>query len=337
MPSYSRDEARDWAREQLRGVVNVIIPSFSHDLRAVNERGIRHDVRRDIELGFTGALMVSETNTTLDEYEQCIRWAVDEASGRLMIVHHACFNTLEESIEAARRAERAGATFALLAYPPNFFPADEQAIYEYTRAFCDATELGVLLFAITLWGFERIHPACLSMDLLERLVSDCPNVIGVKAEGGHPSIAGFTNVWHRFHDRVVVTNPILQNAIPLSTLVPMQVIATSNTEYYGSAVPEMFRLATSGEHDKAFEMFWRITPAWRANEQVAAIPNANIVNRMAWKYQAWLSGFNGGPMRMPTTRLTATQMQGFRKGLVDSGLDVTSDPDEAFFVGRNPC
>lgn len=336
MPSYKRAEAREWARENVRGVVNVIIPSFSNDLRTINEPGVRHDVRRDIELGFSGALMVSEVGTTLDEYTRCLEWAVDEARGRLLLVHHASFNTLEENVEAVRKAEEAGAELVLLSYPPGFYPADEQAIYEYTRAVCDSTNLGVLLFAITLWGFERVHPAALSMDLIDRLIADCPNVVGVKAEGGHPSIAGFAHAWHRFHDRIIVTNPIIQSAIPLATLVPMQLIATSNTEYYGGAIPQIFELARDGEADKALEAFWRIMPAWRANEQVAPIPAAHIVNRMAWKYQAWLSGFNGGPLRMPTTRLAWNQMQAFRKGLIDAGLSVTSDPDEKFFVGRNP-
>ena len=57
---YSRSEAKEWAAEQWRGVCNVIMPSFSADLRSLNERAIRHDVRRNIELGFWGALLVSE-------------------------------------------------------------------------------------------------------------------------------------------------------------------------------------------------------------------------------------------------------------------------------------
>ena len=71
-PSYSKSEARAWAREALKGVCNVIIPSYTSDLRSLNEAGIRHDVRREIELGFRGALMVSETAVTPDEYVQFI-------------------------------------------------------------------------------------------------------------------------------------------------------------------------------------------------------------------------------------------------------------------------
>ena len=37
---------------------------------------------------------------------------------------------------------------------------------------------------------------------------------------------------------------------------------------------------------------------------------------------------------MPTSRLIWKEMRAFRQALTDSGLPVTQDPDEAFFVGR---
>jgi 4-hydroxy-tetrahydrodipicolinate synthase len=336
MTRYTKAEARDWARENVSGVNNVLIPSFTNDLRDINETAIRHDVRRELALGFSGALLVSEISITGEEYLRFTEVAADEAAGRLTFVHHAAFNTLEENIEMARRAGAAGADLALLSYPPSFYPRTEQDIYDYTKTFCDSVDLGVLLFPVPLWGFERIHPASISVECLERLVDDVPNVVGVKAEGGHPSVAGFVHVFHRLSSRVLVTTPILDQAIPLAALVPMQVMATSNTEYYGSAVPEMFAMVQHGKVDEALDLLWRIAPAWRANESVAPIPAAHSVHRMAWKYQAWLAGFNGGPLRMPTTRLVSTQMQKFRQALIDSGLPATTDPDERFFLGRNP-
>jgi 4-hydroxy-tetrahydrodipicolinate synthase len=58
---------------------------------------------------------------------------------------------------------------------------------------------------------------------------------------------------------------------------------------------------------------------------------------MAWKYQAWLTGFNGGPLRMPTQRLVGAQMQAYRAGAEAAGLLTATEPDEQFFVGRNPA
>lgn len=337
MPTYSRNEARDWAKEHFRGVNNVIIPSYTSDLSDINETGIRHDVRRNIEFGFAGALLVAETSITLDEYIRFIEIAADEAQGKLMLIHHAAFNTLDQNIEAANRAAGAGAQLALLGYPPSFYPKSEKDIYEYTKAFCDGVELATMLFPVPLWGFERLHPASLSIDLLDVLIEELSNVVAVKAEGGHPSVAGFAHAWSRLADRVIVTMPIIEHAIALATFVPLQVIATSNTEYYSSTAPAMLALAQSGKHDEALNLLWQITPAWKANESVAPIPGAHVVHRMAWKYQAWLAGYNGGPLRMPTNRLIWKEMRGYRQALLDSNLPVTSDPDEDFFVGRNPA
>lgn len=332
----SKQDVRDWALEHFHGVNNVVIPSFSADLARLNERGIRHDIRRELELGFTGTLLVGEVNITVDEYIQFTEIAADEAAGRLNLIFHAAFNTLEENIAAARRAEAAGARLALLSYPPNFYPTSLQDIYDYTKAFCDATSLAVILFPMTHWGFERLHAASIPVDLLEDLVDVAPNVVAVKAEGGFPSIAGFAHAWNRLAEKVLITMPIIQEAIALANLVPLRVIATSNTEYYGDTAPRMLALAREGKSDEAMNLLWQIAPAWRANGTVAPLPHAHSVNRAAWKYQAWLAGFNGGPLRVPGTRLHGNEMAAFRRALVQSGLPVTEDPDEAYFVGRNP-
>jgi 4-hydroxy-tetrahydrodipicolinate synthase len=318
--------------------VNVTTPTFTGDCADINEAAARHDVRRAADLGFLGTLVVSEAATTSEEYTRFTRWAVEESPPGFVITHHASFDTLDLNVEMARAAEAAGASLTLLAYPPTFYPRSEDDVYQYTKTFCDASGLGVIIFPIPLWGFERLHPASMSGDLLERIVDDCPTVVAIKAEGGFPSLGGFADAWTRCSDRVLITMPVEQHAIPLATLVPMQLIATSNTEYYGSAVPRMLDLVLNGKVEEAMKLFWQIDPARRANRDVANVtPQAKLIHRMAWKYQAWLSGFNGGPLRMPTMRLGPGQMAAFRKGLVDSGLDCTSDPDEAFFVGRNPA
>jgi 4-hydroxy-tetrahydrodipicolinate synthase len=128
MAEYRKGEAREWAKDKMRGVANTITPTFTQDLRGVNERAIRHDVRKEIEYGFWGALMVAETVTTLPEYVQCMTWAVDEAKGKLRLIHHASFSTLEENIMAVHAAEQAGAELVLLSYPANFYP---ESHYDY--------------------------------------------------------------------------------------------------------------------------------------------------------------------------------------------------------------
>jgi 4-hydroxy-tetrahydrodipicolinate synthase len=333
---YTKAEAREWVRAELTGVCNVIIPSYTADLRGLNEAAIRHDVRREIELGFTGALVVSETAITPDEYIQMVEWAADEAAGRLVLFFHASFNTLEENIELAKRAQEAGAEMVLLSYPPSFYPTSLRQVYDYTEAFCAQTDLAVMLFPVPLWGFERLHPAAIPIEMLEEMVDTIPNVGAIKAEGGMPAIAGFTETWNRLSDRVVVTMPLEQQAIPLATILPLRLIATSNTECLGGAVPRMLDLCREGRHDEAMKIYWQVDPCRRANDRIG-VAGANTVHRMAWKYQAWLTGFNGGPLRMPTQRLVGPQLAGYRAAARDAGVLTATEPDEMFFVGRNPA
>ena len=121
MANYKKNDARDWARTTMKGVANTITPTFTRDLKGLNEKAIRHDVRKEIEYGCWGTLLVSETATTLDEYIRFTEWARDESKDGLHLIHHASFNTLEENIEAVQATEQAGADLVLLAYPLFFY------------------------------------------------------------------------------------------------------------------------------------------------------------------------------------------------------------------------
>jgi len=339
MPAYPRGEAREWARDKLVGAVNCTIPSFSHDLRRINETAIRHDVRRAKEHGFIGTLGVSEVSITLPEYLEFLEICRDEAGRDFWVVHHASWSDLAQNIEAIKGAERAGADLALLSYPPNFYPESEQDIYEYTKAVCDATSMGIILFPMFLWGFSgRIHPSDIPARLIRRLIDDVPNLAVIKAEGGAPSIMGAIECHRLFGEEVVISVPIEGDLIPLSQLMPIQLSATSDHEYYGPMIPRVMRLLHDGKYDEATEIYWQLHPARKAKAALApSLHGGNFLNRQAWKFQGWLQGYNGGPLRMPTQRIHDPQMAALRKGLLDAGLEPSMDPFREFFTGRNPA
>jgi 4-hydroxy-tetrahydrodipicolinate synthase len=338
MASYTRGEARDWAFEHLEGVVNVIIPSFTGDLSRVNEPAVRHDVRKQLEYGFDGALLVSEVAISEDEYRLFCAIAQDEARGRQMFFHHSSWSTLEQARGALAIAQDTGAEVVLLSYPPNFYPQTPEDIYHYTKAICDATPLGVMLFPMYLWGFSpRIHPSDIPASLLRRLIRDCPNIVAIKAEGGFPSIMGVIESHRLFGEEVVISCPIEGEFIPLAQVMPLRLTATSDHEFFGPMIPRIFRLLRGGKYDEATEAFWQIHPARKAKAALAPqLHGGAFINRQAWKFQAWLQGYNGGPLRQPTQRIHDGQMNALRQGLLDSGLQPTTAPNSEFFIGRHP-
>lgn len=339
MPAYTRSEAREWAREKLVGAVNCTIPSFTGDLTAINERAIRHDARLAVEHGFLGTLGVSEVNITLPEYLQFLRIIRDEVGDGFVVTHHASWNTLEQNVEAVRGAEDAGADLVLLSYPPNFYPESEQEIYDYTKTVCDATNLAVILFPMYLWGFSpRIHHSDIPARLIRRLIDDCPNVAVIKAEGGYPYIQGIVECQRLFGDEVVISMPLEDQLIPLAQLMPIQLSATSDHEYYGPMIPRVMELLRGGKFDDATALFWQMHAARKAKAALGPTLNGGaFINRQAWKFEGWLQGYNGGPLRLPTQRIHDAQMNALRKGLSDSGLNPSTDPLRDFFIGRNPA
>ena len=336
MASYTKNQARDWAREKLIGVANVIMPTVTSDFRTLNEKAIRHDVETAIGHGFMGSLACSEVVISMAEYGRLCELMVDQASGRLMTIHHAVFNSLEENIAAVKLAEAAGAELVLLGYPPYFFPQSLDEVYAYTKAFCDATSLGVMLFPIPSWGFSRLHPADMPVSLLRRLIDDCPNIVAIKAEGGMPNIMAAIEVHRAFHKEVVISYPLEYDYIPLAQIIPVPFCGTNYSAYFGSWLPRMHKLLQAGDYDAATQSWYEIDPARKA---VGAVPMsaAGLINRTLWKYHGWLQGYNGGPLRHPTARIYAKDMALLRRGLQLAGLEPTADPDEAFFTGRHPA
>jgi dihydrodipicolinate synthase/N-acetylneuraminate lyase len=211
-------------------------------------------------------------------------------------------------------------------------------VFDFTLAVSEATDLGIFLFCVNQWDFGHLHPSGFDPALIRRIVDEIDTVVAVKNEIGGPGVGGLAQVFHDLGDEVVVTDPFEQNAPAWVWAAGMQFMGTSNYEYLGAAPVEMFEHLRAGRMDEAMAIYWKVHPARQANAQIAAtyMPGGGLVHRQLWKYQAWLNGFNGGPLRQPHLRLGGAQRRQLRDAHTRSGLDTTSDDDSAFYVGRNP-
>lgn len=338
MANYTKSEARAWVRENLVGAINCTIPSFTSDLENINDKAIRHDIALAKEHGFIGSLAISEVNITRLEYADFMKIMKEEGGKDFVTCHHAAWSTLAQNIESVKAAEEAGVEFVLLSYPPNFYPETEDEIYDYTKAFCDATDLAVMVFPMFLWGFSpRIHPADISTKVLRRLIDDCPNIAAIKAEGGYPTIQSTIECQRLFGDEVVISMPMEADFIPLAQVMPFQLSATSDHEFWGPFIPRICNLLREEKYDEVTELYWKMHPARKAKSAAAQALNGGFfINRMLWKFQGWLQGYNGGPLRMPTSKIQDAQMNMLRNAQRSCGLNPTEDPLREFFIGRNP-
>jgi 4-hydroxy-tetrahydrodipicolinate synthase len=338
MARYGPGEAREWALDALRGQCGCLLPTFTSDLRRINERAIRADVALEKRLGMTGVLIVSECGTSLEELGQVTEIVVDEARGELITIAHASLPTLRDNIELAQYSAQAGVDGLLVSYPLTFYPTSEDEVFEYTRALAQSTELGSILFAIGHWNFGRLHPSDFSPDLIGRLIDEVPSVMAVKTEIGPPGAAGIAQIFERYRHRVVVTDPIEASAPLWQRNYGMRWMGTSNYECMAGEVPRYFSLLEEDRYEDAMKIYWRMHPIRQADAEIVgeAMRGTSLVPRLVWKYQGWLHGFNGGPIRSPQHRINARQMQRLRAAAHAADLPITADPDADFFVGRNP-
>src|ERR1700726_4427341 len=52
--TVSKNDRKEWGRQHFKGMENFVLPSFSPDLKELDEQGIRNDVRPAIRQGFGG-------------------------------------------------------------------------------------------------------------------------------------------------------------------------------------------------------------------------------------------------------------------------------------------
>jgi len=339
MSKYAPGEARAWALAELAGCSGCVQPTFTGRLDELNEAAIRFDVNREKELGMGGVLIVSESGTTPAEFTDFTRIVVDEAGDELVTILQASEPTLADTLAAAEMGAQAGVDLIMPSYPLYFNPASVEDVFGFTKQIADVSERGLIIFAMDQWNFGRLHPAGFPISLLERMVNDIPEVVAIKNEVGGPGVGGIAAVFERFNDQVIVTDPLEFNAPAWIANYGMKFMGTSNYETMGACVPRMLRLlSNSATWDEGMALYWQLAPARRAHASVCTplVANSGLVPRMHWKYQAWLNGFNGGPIRQPHMRISAAQMATLRNAAVASRLDVTQDDDAAFYVGRNP-
>lgn len=334
--NYTKAEAKSWAKENWKGLCNVIMPSYTSDLKNLNEAGIRHDVRRNIELGYWGALVVSECGTTDDEFKRFMEIVIDEAGDQQKFLLHGTWDTIDDLLRMCEAGEEIGMEGMLLGHPNSYYYTEEQQLYDYIKEAADGTNLAVVTFAAPQWDFQRIDPIGYPIETLLK-VGEIDNVVACKFEVG--GIAGGYEFFKKNNGTVLYSDPRMQ-FLPISVeIFKMQWAGTSCFELYGGVPVTMFNLFHEGRYEEGMELYWKMAPVRAMRESLSAhLKGSNFLHRYVWKFWGWLNGYNGGPLRQPTNRIVDAQMNTSRAALLKAGFDVNENESNAdFFRGRNPA
>jgi len=328
-----KSEMQAWAAENMKGVENQLMPSFTPDLESLDEEGIRWDVQKSKEHGFFSTLCACEAGMSFDEAKQFVEIVSDEAGDELEVSTTLVFDSFEQNFEMLEHAERVGLDSALIGYPLNWYPDSPEEIYEKTREMCETTDMAMVLYITDKFNFERFHPANFPLEYLDDL-ADIDNVVGVKMSD--PALMG--RVDRMVGNRLLISNPI-EGLLPTHVeAFDMQWIGAGPYEVYQSPdqpmLVEYFRQLREGNWEEAMETYHRLTPVRETfMQQMRPQLRLGTYHWPQHKYYQWLMGGNGGYTRQPVMELTMHDRHSIRRAMRQVGLEPREN-DAEFFEGR---
>ena len=126
---FTKSEAKDWAKQNLKGLEVVIFPSFTPDLQKLDEEGIRYDVQHLADNGFKSVLCAIEVcGMTFEERKKFIEIVCDEARGKIHTSVAVLQDTVEQDMELLQHYEKAGGSVVMLGHPLQYHPRSEEGI-----------------------------------------------------------------------------------------------------------------------------------------------------------------------------------------------------------------
>lgn len=329
---FTKSEAKQWARENYKGLSGTLSPSFTPDLKELDEEGIRHDVRHNISKGMFSVFCQTEICAlTMEERKRYIEIACEEAKGKALISMFTGIETIEQDIELLRHFEKIGGTHTLLGWPGMFYPKSEEDIYQATKKICDSTNLAIDLWPKPKFDFGRFHPSQFNPELIER-ITDIPNVVSIKAYLSD-GLGKWAEIHHRVGDKI-----LFQAAEPSEWPVT---VAQYKQQFAGPVdyvifdessdnprILRMFNLFLEGDFLEAMDLYWELYPI-----TIGARDTAFLSGMLGMKYMQWLTGGNGGMFRQPTAPIFQHHKDAMRAGVKAAGI-TPPENEEEFYVGR---
>jgi 4-hydroxy-tetrahydrodipicolinate synthase len=145
---------------------------------SLDEAALRRHIDWVIGEGSHGIVPVGTTgeSPTLshDEHKRVVEIAVEHAKGRVPVIAGTGSNSTREAIDFTRHAEAVGANAALVVVPYYNKPI-QAGLYAHFRAVAEAVKLPILIYNVPSRTVTSI-----SVETVDRLAKDCPNIIGIK-------------------------------------------------------------------------------------------------------------------------------------------------------------
>ena len=314
---YARREAKEYAREKLRGIWAAALMPFRPDDLEIDAEGFQSNLHHWTgTLGIDGVFISGKQgeffSMSVGERKRSFDLAVQATAGRAGTIMSCSDQNMDVVLDLANHAEGVGADFIVVHAPVLHFVHDQDDIlFEYYRYISERTNIGIAMWSHGDSGY------LMSPELCAR-IANLPNIVAIKYSVPRDMYVRLTRL---AGDRLIVSTASedewLDNVVELG----WQVYLCSNPPFlFQTATDRRMRdytdLAFDGRTDEARAMRDSLDPVRAAfkNSRPGGKPQAHS------KYWMDLLGQVGGPVRRPMLPLTDTEKERTRVALETCGL-----------------
>ncbi len=297
---YSKLDAKDYARENMKGIWAAALNPFNPDF-SINEEGMRSNIRHWVDdLAIQGLFIAGKQgeffSMSLEERKRNFEIAVEETAGKagtIMSCSDQNFNTV---IELAKHAEAIGADYIVVHAPVLHFISDpDETLYQYYKAICDQVNIGIAMWSHPDSGY------LMSPELCTR-IAELPNIVAIKYSVPRDM---YVKLSEMAGDKILVSTASEEEWFDNITELNWQLYLCSSPPYLlqtknDRRMHDYTQLAMKGEIEEARKIRDSLDPVRHAlkSTRPGGKPQAHQ------KYWQELLGQVGGPVRSPLLQLT---------------------------------
>ena len=292
-------------------LAGVIVPTTTpFDTRGdINFSAIGEQIDWLVECGVHGIAVGGSTgeghSLASDEYAQLIETAVSSTNGRFPVIAGIITDSTRESVRRGQLIKDMGVA-ALQVTPVHYlFKPDDDATVEHFRILTEETGMPVIIYNVVPWSY-------LNPDLLCRVMTEVPGVIGVKQSAGDVKL--FADLMIKITPGQLVFSACDALLYPCYSLGAHGSIAAILTAAPKASV-ELWDAVRQGDHEQALDLHQRLLVLW--NSMLGDdLPAATKIAQAA-------QGINSGEARMPMKLPSDERRSTIRSALTGLGLSLS--------------
>lgn len=318
MVKYRKLDAKDYAREHMKGIWAAALTPFTPDLD-LDEEGFRRNLRHwtdDLALGglFISGKQGEFFSMSIEERKRTFELAVEETNGRSGTIMSCSDQNLDTVIDLAKHAQAIGGDYIVVHAPILHFLSDvDDTVFEYYRHISEQVDIGIAMWSHPDSGY------LMSPELCTR-VAELSNVVAIKYSVPREMYAELSKL---AGDKIIVSTASEDEWFDNIVELGWQLYLCSTPPYLlqtkiDQRMRDYTKLAMSGETDKARKVRDSLEPVRQALKKTrpGGKPQAHQ------KYWQELLGQIGGPVRRPLLQLTENEKAATKDAFQSCGLKI---------------